>query len=119
MIRIELPLPPAQLNPNRKNGTHWAMSQRAKASYRETCWGLTVQARARAAVPADGDLALRITFRLPTKRRVDSDNLLASAKAGLDGVAAALQVDDSRFEPVTVCREFGAASAGMVVEVGA
>ena len=44
-------------------------------------------------------IPLLITFCPPTKARRDIDNMLASIKAALDGVAEAWGVDDSRFRP--------------------
>jgi crossover junction endodeoxyribonuclease RusA len=113
---IELPFPPAELNPNRKNGRHWGATHATKKSYRDTCWALALKASRGFVAPA-GDVALRLTFVQPDKRRRDRDNLLASAKAALDGVAAALMVDDSRFEPVTVLRTFGTKPGALLVEV--
>jgi crossover junction endodeoxyribonuclease RusA len=42
---------------------------------------------------------LRVTLRVypPDKRRRDWDNIIASLKSGLDGIADALGIDDSRF----------------------
>jgi crossover junction endodeoxyribonuclease RusA len=42
---------------------------------------------------------LRVTLRVypPDKRRRDWDNVIASLKSGLDGIADALGIDDSRF----------------------
>lgn len=114
-MRVELPFPPAELNPNRKNGKHWAATHGAKASYRQTCWALTLQA-CRVFIAPAGDIPLRITFVQPDKRARDRDNLLASIKSGLDGVAAALKVDDSRFEPITICRVFGSKPGAVIVE---
>ena len=65
----------------------------------------------------DGDIALKVTFVQPDRRHRDRDNLLAASKAALDGVAAALKVDDSRFEPVTVSRVFGTKPGALIVEV--
>lgn len=113
---IELPFPPAELSPNRKNGRHWGATHAVKVTYRETCWALALKA-VRGFVPPAGDLALRLTFVQPDKRRRDRDNLLASAKAGLDGLAAALKVDDSRFEPLTISRTFGAKPGALIVEI--
>lgn len=115
-MKIELPFPPASLSPNRKNGRHWGATHAAKVSYRETCWALALQA-ARGYVAPDGDIALKVTFVQPDKRHRDRDNLLAASKAALDGVAAALKVDDSRFEPVTVSRVFGTKPGALIVEV--
>jgi crossover junction endodeoxyribonuclease RusA len=113
---IELPFPPSVLNPNNKNGKHWATTNAAKAKYRNDCWVLAMQS-SRGYVPPDGPIALRLTFvQPPNRRRADVDNLLASCKAGIDGLAAALKVDDSRFEPMTICRAFGRPGK-VVVEV--
>lgn len=116
MLTVTLPFPPAELNPNNRTGRHWAESHRAKANYRDACWALALKA-ARGFVPPEGDIPLRLTFVQPDKRRRDRDNLLAASKAGLDGLAAALKVDDSRFEPVTICRRFGTKPGAVIVEV--
>ncbi len=118
-MRIELPFPPAALNPNRKSGRHWAQTHAAKASYRDACWALALQelSRQRGWLAPAGDIALTLTFVQPDKRRRDRDNLLAASKSGLDGLAAALKVDDSRFEPVTISRVFGAKPGAVIVEI--
>ncbi|AZB63881.1 endodeoxyribonuclease RusA [Cereibacter sphaeroides] len=41
---------------------------------------------------------LRFTFRPPDRKGRDKDNMIASIKAGIDGLADALGVDDRRFE---------------------
>jgi crossover junction endodeoxyribonuclease RusA len=55
-----------------------------------------------------GTLHLTITFHPPDKRKRDIDNMLASIKSGLDGIADAIEVDDynwvitiQRAEPVS------------------
>lgn len=115
-LTLELPFPPASLNPNNKSGRHWAETNAVKVSYRQTCWALTAQA-ARGYVAPEGDVALKLTFvQPPNRHRSDADNLLAAMKSGLDGVAAALKIDDSRFEPVTISRRHGKPGA-VIVEV--
>lgn len=42
-------------------------------------------------------LHLTLTFYAPTRRAFDLDNALARCKAGLDGLADVLGVDDSRW----------------------
>lgn len=120
-MRVELPFPPAELNPNRKNGRHWGTMHAAKSSYQQSCWALTLyQAnnwQVGGYIAPAGDIPLRITFVQPDKRCRDRDNLLASIKSGLDGVAAALKVDDSRFEPVTLCRAYGSKPGAVIVEI--
>jgi len=45
----------------------------------------------------DGPLHLWLDFYPPCNRKHDDDNLTASFKAGRDGIADALGVDDNRF----------------------
>jgi crossover junction endodeoxyribonuclease RusA len=116
MIRVELPFPPAELNPNRKNGRHWGATHAVKDGYKRDCWALTLAAVGAGCIVPDGDIALRLTFVQPDKRHRDRDNLLAASKALLDGFAAALKVDDSRFEPVTICRQYGKKPGAVIVE---
>ncbi len=47
----------------------------------------------------DGKIAARITFYPPDKRHRDADNMVASIKSALDGIADALGVNDRRFQP--------------------
>lgn len=106
MITITLPFPPAELNPNRKNGRAWGVTHALKTRYLGDCRVLTLQAMGKW-VPPVGKLALEITFVQPDKRRRDMDNLFAAMKSGLDGISQALGVDDQHFDPVTIRREFG------------
>lgn len=91
---VELPWPDKRLSPNAR--THWAIKAKAVKAYKETCYWLM----RKAGRPTLGDvIPVTITFYPPTKRRYDLDNRVASFKAGQDGIAQALSVDDSRFEP--------------------
>lgn len=67
--------------------------------------------------PADakGKIALTITFLMPDKRRRDLDGCLSSIKHTLDGVAGAIGVDDSLFEPITLHRGLCPEGAGRVM----
>ena len=47
-------------------------------------------------------LNLGVTFWHPTKRRPDVDNMLASIKAGIDGVCQSLRIDDSQFQRISL-----------------
>jgi crossover junction endodeoxyribonuclease RusA len=103
---VELPFPPAGLNPNQKNGKHWSSTHAAKKQYLADCFILTKQAMGNWKAP-EGSFALNITFVQPDKRRRDRDNLLAAMKSGLDGISQALGIDDSNFEALTIRREYG------------
>lgn len=93
-MTVTLPWPPAVLSPNAR--AHWAARSRAAKSYRHACAVLTRQAKL--AAPADGRVHLTLEFVPPDRRHRDRDNMLASIKSGLDGLADALGVDDRRFD---------------------
>lgn len=105
MIAVTLPWPSAKLNPNRSKGLHWGVTL------------LTKNAMQGHAV-ATGTIALTITFIQPDRRARDRDNLLAALKPSLDGVADALGVNDARFDPVTLRREYGAKPGAVRIEIG-
>ena len=117
-MAVELPWPPAELSPNRKNGKHWSTTHAIKTRYLADCRHLALQAmRAAGYVPPQGVFGLTITFAAPDKRRRDMDNMLASLKSGLDGISQALGVDDQHFEPITLKRAFGDKPGKVIVEV--
>lgn len=90
---VKLPWPPKILSPNARE--HYHAVARIKAQYREACWALAHQAGIKA--PADAEPHITLTFVPPDKRRRDLDNMLASMKSGLDGLADAMGCDDSRW----------------------
>lgn len=92
-MQYTLPWPPTGLSPNARN--HWAKTAKLKKTYREACsWTAVSQG----AYPLKASrLKVHLTFHPPNRRARDWDNLLASVKAGLDGLADALRVDDSRW----------------------
>lgn len=92
---ICLPWPPKELSPNARN--HWAVIARAKRIYRTECWAATKEVSNGLALIGNYKIPLEVTFYPPSKRHYDLDNCLASIKAGLDGIADALQVNDHRF----------------------
>lgn len=93
MTEIILPWPPKELSPNARQ--HWAKLAKAKRLYRHAC-AITAISQGAKRIAADG-LHLTITFHAPNKRAYDLDNALARLKAGLDGLADVLGVDDSRW----------------------
>lgn len=85
---ITLPWPPRELSPNsRKDRRHIGDIRRA---YRDAGFFAAKEA----AVLPRADSHLSVTFHPPDRRRRDLDNMLASAKHALDGVALAAGVDD-------------------------
>lgn len=98
---IELAWPPRQISPNAR--THYRVKAPITKGYlahasnttRVACHDLGL----RDIIDTDSDdpITLAIDFYPPDARRRDLDNMLASMKAGLDGIAEALGVDDQRF----------------------
>ena len=115
-LKFQLPWPNPALNQNRTTGKHWgrtsALRKKAKSD------GFTL---ARAADPGQqfygilGDIAVTLTFFVPDERRRDQDNLLSACKQNLDGIALAIGVDDSQFEPVTLKRGYDVNKNGFVL----
>jgi crossover junction endodeoxyribonuclease RusA len=91
---ITLPWPPKELSPNAR--IHFHAKGRAVKAYREQAYWLA-KAAGLGPFPADGGIGLRFDFHPPDKRKRDLDNMLASIKAGVDGIADALEVNDQRF----------------------
>lgn len=85
--------PPKALSPNAR--IHWAKKAKAVKGYRKDCHILAMMQKL--AVDWEGPIHLFIVLIPPSKRRYDMDNALAALKSGLDGVADALEVNDSRF----------------------
>lgn len=94
---ITLPWPPSGLSPNSRN--HWTKTAKLKKQYREACFFLTrldvLNGGAR--FEKDKPLFVSLTFYPPDRRQRDMDNMLASIKAGLDGLSDAIGVDDSKW----------------------
>jgi len=88
---VSLPWPSPALSPNARG--HWGVKARAVKRYRHDASALARVAGCRD-LGCDR-LAVAVTFHPPDRRRRDTDNMLASIKSGLDGIADALGVDDS------------------------
>jgi crossover junction endodeoxyribonuclease RusA len=76
---------------------HWRTLAKAKKRYRTTCYVLAGIHRIGAS-SGPGRFVVHLEFAPPSRRRHDVDNCVAATKAGLDGIADALGVDDSRFD---------------------
>ncbi|MNV98138.1 hypothetical protein D3C71_1933600 [compost metagenome] len=64
-------------------------------------------------------MPVSITWVAPNKVRRDLDGLLSAEKPRLDGIAAALGIDDSQFRPLVLDRALDAEKRGFVlVEIG-
>jgi crossover junction endodeoxyribonuclease RusA len=95
-MQVILPWPPKELSPNAR--LHWSRVAKAKKQYRNACWALALEAGINpTSVPGGNRYALELMFYPPDRRQRDHDNLIASMKAGLDGLADAMGVDDRKF----------------------
>ncbi len=98
-VQVTRPLlaswPASVLSPN--NRKHWRLKSDAKRLQR--CeWAYVALGMGMKAKLTDGQkLDVRLEFYPPDRKIRDADNLLASCKAGLDGLSDALGIDDSRF----------------------
>jgi len=92
MIDMTLPWPPKELSPNAR--VHWRQKHKHAKAYRRAC-GLI--ALALDAPRLSGKKYFWITFCPPNRRSYDDDNLVARFKAGRDGIADGLGIDDKNF----------------------
>lgn len=99
MNRVELPWPSSALSPNARG--HFQIVARAKKKARSDAAVACAAAGIRKLNASA--LHLTLTFCAPDKRRRDIDNLLASSKALIDGIADATGVDDSTYT-ITLAR---------------
>jgi crossover junction endodeoxyribonuclease RusA len=109
-ITIELPWPPKELTPNARRRNHWRVTQRHAKAYRAECGWLTKIERPRGVI-------LSVTFCPPDRRRRDDDGMIGAFKAGRDGVADALGIDDCTFRP-TYRFEEPRKGGAILVEIG-
>lgn len=92
--RIVCAWPPKELNPNRR--IHPAKRAPFAKRYLHDCWVLALEAKLTAG--AEHRIFVRLDFFPPDRVRRDDDNAISSFKAGRDGIAKAMKVDDSRFK---------------------
>jgi crossover junction endodeoxyribonuclease RusA len=111
---IVLPWPHKDLSPNSRKH-RMAVAPLRKAARACAAWECK-GAKMNFAHLAETGLHLRITFNPPDRRRRDLDNMLASIKSHLDGVADVIGVDDSKWG-LTLCRGEVVKGGAVVVEV--
>lgn len=99
-LELSLPWPPKALSPNARK--HWRGLAKAKAAYRDLCRMETLLQCHPSRVKLPNFMHLVLEFVPPDRRKRDRDNLLASMKSGLDGMADALGINDARFTDLTV-----------------
>ncbi|MDE2098921.1 MAG: endodeoxyribonuclease RusA [Patescibacteria group bacterium] len=101
MNQVILPFPPSPLSPNSR--LHWRRVATVKKAYRHACWALAKEAGLK--VDWEGKIHVFMDFYPPDRRHRDDDNMVAAFKAGRDGIADALGVDDKRFVIHPLVRE--------------
>lgn len=120
-MTVTLPFPYPELSPNAR--CHWREKAAAVQKYRHECKVLAMQAMRAYWLPYafEDELPVQavVTFVLKDKRRHDWDNLLASIKAGIDGLvdAGVLPDDDVKSWSPTLRYEQGE-QACVRVELG-
>lgn len=118
-VTVVLPWPDRKLNPNYSKGRHWTSTTDERKTARTAAQVLTMAAMQSAGPRTfDGDLEVTIVFMAPDKRHRDRDNLLSALKPSLDGVADALRVNDSQFNPITISRGNGMKPGYVIVTIG-
>jgi crossover junction endodeoxyribonuclease RusA len=92
---ITLPWPTRGLAPNLTG--HYMVKAKLRKSYREACAWTAKEQGVKQDWPESGKISVHLTFFPPNRIRRDHDNLIASMKSGLDGLANAMGVNDHRF----------------------
>lgn len=113
-MTITLPWPHKDLSPNARKHRLAVAPLRKKARH-EAMWACKA-AKMNFAHLSDTGLHLRITFNPPDRRKRDLDNMLASLKPALDGIADVIGVDDSMWG-LTLVRGGVVKGGAVVVEV--
>jgi len=96
---VTLSFPAGELMQNRATGRHWGYTHAAKVAQRDEAYLLARQAIVESGFEARTGARYRVSmvFCPPDGRRRDVSNLHAAMKAALDGIALAMEIDDSAF----------------------
>lgn len=104
---LRLPWPNRALHPNSRG--HWSKRAKAARQARESAAWEAKALWTGVRLPR-GPLRLVVSFHAPDKRRRDLDGCHSSIKAYLDGIADAMQFDDSHICSTEL--SFGAVKSG-------
>jgi len=109
IMKVSLPWPDKKCSPNAR--VNWRVLHEARKKRKRVGFMLS------AGLPKINTkrLAMTVIFNPPDKRHYDLDNLLASIKGELDGIAQRIGVDDKNFRPITI--DFGQVVKGGSVEI--
>lgn len=102
--------PPRELHPN------WRGSWRKRAPVTKMMrtYAAAVTREAKLVAP-EGKIEVRLTFCPPDRRHRDLDSMQSAFKAGFDGIADALKVNDRMFRPVSDWGEVDPEGKGYVL----
>lgn len=116
-LKIVLPFPAAALNPNRRGGRVWQSTVSCKTEALNTSYASTLEALGRERPIIATPVKFSITFYCPDRRRRDIDNLLASLKPSLDGIANATGIDDSVIEEMQLLKRYDLSNPRVEVNI--
>ena len=105
-------LPPRELSPNAR--CHYMQKWRAGKHFEHDAWALAINERMKKFAPFTNPV-VNVTFIVKEKRIRDRDNAIASLKSALDGIAIALDFDDSIVKWGSVEWEVDKSRAPMIV----
>lgn len=112
-LTVTLPWPSKSLSPNAR--LHWSRVAAFKQIAKRDAFYATKAVR-REKIAADS-LAVRVSFFPPDRRRRDHDNMVASMKAAFDGIAEAVEIDDSKWRVHFVPVDAAVKGGKVVVEL--
>ena len=94
---VVFPWPPRELSPNSR--PHYMARARATRTYRTACYWEAFAAgiKPNEEIYAEAPIGIHLEFVPPTRRTYDVGNCVAWVKAGLDGLADAMGIDDKWF----------------------
>ena len=96
LLRLSWPRPPLWAN----SRAHWRVRSDATRAYRQEAWAAACGTTGLSLRDWSGGAALRFDFYPPDRRKRDAQNMPATVKAAIDGIADAMRVDDSQFQCV-------------------
>lgn len=111
-VTFDLPFPAKILWPNGRG--HWAEKARAVKSARQAAWAAALAAGVKS-LPVSAGYSIAVTVHPKTRNPIDRDNVVASLKSAIDGIADALGVDDRTFETPVI--SFGEPIKGGLMRV--
>ncbi len=109
MTIIRCDWPATELRPNFTRDNHWRKWRSKNTAYRHLCATLARAQSVHMRKWPEGDIRLSYEFYPPKGCRWDDDAMEGAFKAGQDGIADAMRVDDKHFRVTkTIKPRYGA-----------